>query len=219
MAESRQVVYLHVDPKIQQTEIHFPLQVCLDHGLYPEPSKCIIYSFGVNDEWSFEDVMGVYGCQIFAFDPAGEVADHDRSDNIHFYNMGIASQNIDRGFNGRNLRTLSAVYEMLKSRHGEVNIDYLKMDIEFGEWDVLPQILQSGMMDKVVQLAVEIHFKPDGNINWHRRFVQIIKSIEDYGMVRFSSTVNVLAQKVVNDVGVEFHSAYELAWYNNRYLK
>lgn len=43
--------------------------------------------------------------------------------------------------------------------HGRIIIDYLKIDIEKDEWEALPQILQSGMMDRGRQLGVEFrHF-------------------------------------------------------------
>ena len=105
---------------------------------------------------------------------------------------------------------------MLKQRHGNVSIDYLKMDAEFAEWDVIPQILQSGMLDKVKQLGLEIHF---GDIDEFQRYARVIKSIEDYGMVRFNSKVNLMAPKIKHPdlEDLEFYSAYELAWYNSRY--
>ena len=105
---------------------------------------------------------------------------------------------------------------MLKPRHGNASIDYLKMDVEFAERDVIPQILQSGMLDKVKQLGLEIHF---GDIDEFQRYARVIKSIEDYGMVRFNSKVNLMAPKIKHPdlEDLEFYSAYELAWYNSRY--
>ncbi|KAG7163228.1 putative Methyltransferase FkbM domain-containing protein 2 [Homarus americanus] len=38
--------------------------VCLDPGVAPPPSHCLVYSFGINYEWSFDDAMGVYGCEV-----------------------------------------------------------------------------------------------------------------------------------------------------------
>ncbi|XP_018020526.1 uncharacterized protein LOC108676882 [Hyalella azteca] len=33
--------------------------VCLDAGVAPEPGSCVVLSFGVNDEWSFDDAMEI----------------------------------------------------------------------------------------------------------------------------------------------------------------
>ena len=42
---------------------------------------------------------------------------------------------------------------MLAPYHGkDAVIDYLKMDIEFAEWEAIPQIISSGMLAKVRQL-------------------------------------------------------------------
>lgn len=45
--------------------------VCLDEGVAPVPGDCLIYSFGNNGEWSFDEQMEAYGCSVFAFDPSG----------------------------------------------------------------------------------------------------------------------------------------------------
>lgn len=44
--------------------------VCLDPGLAPPPGICVVYSFGLSDDWSFESAMALYGCDVYAFDPS-----------------------------------------------------------------------------------------------------------------------------------------------------
>lgn len=44
--------------------------VCVDEGVRPDPDDCLVYSFGNNGEWSFDDQMEVYGCQVHTFDPS-----------------------------------------------------------------------------------------------------------------------------------------------------
>jgi hypothetical protein len=36
--------------------------VCLDTEVRPIKGKCFVYSFGVNNKWSFEDIIDEYGC-------------------------------------------------------------------------------------------------------------------------------------------------------------
>ena len=64
------------------------------------------------------------------------------------------------------MKSLDSIYRMLataatanKERHHDDDavIDYLKMDIEWDEWAVLPQIIGSGMLAKIRQLTVEFH--------------------------------------------------------------
>jgi hypothetical protein len=45
--------------------------VCLDPvSLAPPVGNCLVYSFGNNAEWSFDEAMESYGCKVFTFDPS-----------------------------------------------------------------------------------------------------------------------------------------------------
>ena len=44
--------------------------VCLDPGVAPVPEQCVVYSFGNNGEWSFDEQIESYGCDVFVFDPS-----------------------------------------------------------------------------------------------------------------------------------------------------
>ena len=46
---------------------------------------------------------------------------------------------------------------MLLPLHGMQTIDYLKIDIEGGEWEVMQQVIESGMLSQVRQMSVEFH--------------------------------------------------------------
>ena len=43
--------------------------VCLDEGLKPVINNCLVYSFGIDNEWSFDDDMAKLGCDVYSFDP------------------------------------------------------------------------------------------------------------------------------------------------------
>lgn len=43
--------------------------VCLDQGLGPAINNCLVYSFGIDNEWSFDDDMAQLGCDVYSFDP------------------------------------------------------------------------------------------------------------------------------------------------------
>ena len=123
--------------------------ICLDARVRPPADHCIVYSFGINNEWSFDEAMEKYGCQVYAFDPSMNVGIHNHSKNIHFYNFGLGDRDyVTKDDRNWTMKTLSSIYQMLVPLHGNVVIDYLKMDIEFSEWDVIPQIISSGMLAK-----------------------------------------------------------------------
>lgn len=69
--------------------------VCLDPPIAPVFDQCLIYSFGINNEWTFDEAMADYGCQVFSFDPSMKVDDHNRTDRIHFYNVGLSGEDAD----------------------------------------------------------------------------------------------------------------------------
>lgn len=129
--------------------------VCMDPQVRPFSADCIVYSFGIADEWTFEDDIAAYGCRVFSFDPSMNGSDYDRSETIHHYNMGLGIRDehrdevpLERGWN---LQSLSSIYQQMvkEGQHdSEHLIDYLKIDIEMDEWWALHDIMQSGYLKK-----------------------------------------------------------------------
>jgi hypothetical protein len=67
--------------------------VCLDK-LYGDIQKneCLVYSFGIADDWSFEEVMAGLGCQVRAFDPTTAPETKPATDKITFSLMGLGDK-------------------------------------------------------------------------------------------------------------------------------
>ena len=190
--------------------------VCIDKKTAPQPTKCIVYSFGISNEWSFDEAMEQYGCEVFAFDPSMDMEPQDYHPRIHFYNWGLSYEDANSGeFGNWHMRSLSSIYNNLTAQHGHVVIDYLKMDIEHSEWDVLPNIIYSGMLSKVRQLGIEIHLDPNEHIKTYRKKVNILRSLEQMGMVRFDSKYNQWNPAKFTELNISGYLAYEIAWYNN----
>jgi Methyltransferase domain len=189
--------------------------VCMDPGIAPNSSSCLIYSFGINDEWSFDLHFEQFGCQVHAFDPSMDMANGNYTANIRYWNIGLASKNTK--YAGWKLFTLNFIYDKLKNSHGPEVIDYLKMDIEGNEWNALPQIIDSGMLDNVRQLGVEFHLESDEPVEEYRKRIRIIKQLEERGMVRFASRVNVWMERDVDVLNRTDHVGYEIAWYNQKF--
>ena len=202
--------------------------VCLDPPeLAPPVHHCVVYSFGIKDEWSFEEAMAKYGCRVFAFVSNGQQQQHNRTtDVIQFFHWTLGSKSLINNDTGVPTKTLDEIYRDLVGLRGDdVAIDYLKMDVKWAEWHVLSQILQSGMLDKVRQLAVKIHLPftasfsdADQGLDEFRRLFSIIRSVETYGMVRFDSKRNIYFQHEISFLNYTDPMAYELAWYNIRFL-
>ena len=146
--------------------------------------------------------------------------DHDHSQYIHYYNIGLGPLDYANENNWK-FMSLDSIYRMLESHHGKAIIDYLKIDIEWDEWEVLKQILKSGMLKKVRQLSVEFHLPNKGSLAFdsrltiedYRALVGIVKSIE-HQMTRFESRINPWATKRIKNLNRYFGPiCFELSFY------
>ncbi|KAL7642978.1 UNVERIFIED_CONTAM: hypothetical protein RMT77_006267 [Armadillidium vulgare] len=145
--------------------------VCLDEKFQIVRNDCIVLSFGISYEWSFDDGMYNLGCTVYAFDPTMGTDDFDRKPKMHFYNLGLSN------FKGMKKLTKGKTkfkvdrYEniLLKLNLTEKKIDYLKIDIEGSEMDFFDDVLtnSSHLLKNVKQIGVEIHSGriPKGVIN------------------------------------------------------
>ena len=211
--------------------------VCLDPLVRPERSsggwpvvttkftECLVYSFGINNDWTFDEAMEAFGCRVYAFDPSMNATNHNHTSKIHFYNLGLGDRDetwrAPKTTKNWKMKSLDSIYYNLLKHEGKI-IDYLKIDIEFSEWIVLPQILASDLMDRVRQLGVEIHFlRDDDTLDEIRQRVKILKSLEDYGLVRFDSKTNPLSLdwKVIDGADWLGYNAYEIFWYNSKLVR
>ncbi|XP_046334938.2 probable methyltransferase-like protein 24 isoform X1 [Haliotis rufescens] len=138
--------------------------VCMDHPYTIKP-PCIVYSFGISNDWTFDDAMGKHGCEVHCFDPSIGKQDFNRSPNVHFHNLGIAGYDSDT-FEARKdvyvhhkqiwkIRRLKSVMEMLG--HANKTIDVLKIDVETSEWPTAKDLVGSGVLSKVRQFLIEWH--------------------------------------------------------------
>ncbi len=186
--------------------------VCIDPMVAPNPSHCLVYSFGINFEWSFDEQMELYGCEVYSFDPSMGINKHNHSPGIHFYDWGLGDRDeYDKELNWT-IRSLSSIYKTLSLQHGSKIIDYLKIDIEYSEWIALPQIIKSGMLSYIRQLGIEIHVDPHKSVSENRELAKLLRLIEKNGMIRFDSKSNPWFTGIFgNSFG------YEIAWYNNMF--
>lgn len=190
--------------------------VCIDPEVAPQADECLVYSFGINNEWSFDELMSEYGCQVYAFDPSMGMDHQDHEPgNVHFYNWGLGDRDKHDSDYNWTIRSLSSIYEELSIRHGRKIIDYLKMDIEYAEWQVLPQMISSGMLSNIRQMGMEIHLVEDAPLEKYRELAKLLRSMENMGMVRFDSEYNPWFRGDFIELQLWNQSqGYEIAWYN-----
>jgi hypothetical protein len=210
--------------------------VCLDQYIAPVFNNCHVYSFGIDNQWTFDEDMAKFGCHVYSFDPSmGANNYYNRTSKIHFFNLGLAKEN-GQSPKGWKMKTASSIYEMLADYHSNSTlIDIFKMDIEFYEWEVIPQMVQSGFLrDKVKQLAVEIHLNIDDSLENYQKRVRILQDLESMekpssglygdhhqvagGFVRFSSRINPGLKRSIKILGNKAdYWGFELTWYNSKF--
>ena len=187
--------------------------VCMDAAVAPVPGRCLVYSFGNNGEWSFDDQMAEFGCHVHVFDPSVYSWNHRRSNRTWFYRIGVSGSAESRNAKGWRMMTLQAIRRQLG--HQNVTIDYLIMDIEGDEWTILSRWLAEWtpqQWNQIKQLALEVHL---GNPSEMVVQYHVIRRLEDLAFTRFFSRENPWSRSPdLNDTA----TCYEIAWFNRNYL-
>jgi hypothetical protein len=157
--------------------------------------ETIIYSFGVNDESTFEAEMlaRIPSAQIYAYDlsitnfrpqiPASYSA------RAHFKQLGLGPKDeLDRMPQFFSLKTLMA-------QNSHTYIDILKIDIEGAEYAALDAFMDSCEEAGVIpigQVMIELHLVDDQNVDFER-FAKWWERLEGFGMRPTWLEINLLA--------------------------
>ena len=133
--------------------------------------NCIVYSFGVANEWDFEHSMADLGCLVFAFDPTKEFREiHEKHSypGVTFFYMGLGSEHTEKyggrveNFNSELYGNVAGPIKSLKTIMKELNhsfIDVLKVDCEGCEWDAFGSASNDpDVLKNVAVFQLEVHF-------------------------------------------------------------
>nr|XP_045618933.1 uncharacterized protein LOC123770813 isoform X2 [Procambarus clarkii] len=165
--------------------------VCMDADVSPQREGCVVYSFGIRGKLNFEEDMERMGCKVWVFDPST----HRGSENprLHFHSVGLAPVNTTRLVDGKewNLLPFSSVVEQMG--HLTTTIDYLKMDIQGDEWQVLQEVMRSNRhaLTNVKQLGLEAHL--EGALRdpaLYKVYLDTFLGLESFGFQLFYSNEN-----------------------------
>ena len=142
--------------------------------------NCIVYSFGIRENFSFDHYVARRGCTVHGFDPSpAGLNSQAEYENItpagpgegkaiyHPYGLGNdgtyepgtvpfrwpgMSYLRDSNSNQWSLKTLSTI----QTEWNNDRVTLLKVDIEGGEWDMMMDIVQTDWDE----LCIELHFYP-----------------------------------------------------------
>ncbi|MBR2518328.1 MAG: FkbM family methyltransferase [Selenomonadaceae bacterium] len=108
------------------------------------------YSFGINDDVSWDKDIAQRGYDVFMYDPTIDALPEENS-RFHFFREGIAGVELK----DKNLNTLENFIR--RNGHENINNMILKMDVEGAEWSFLSTVSPEtlSMFDQIV---FEFHF-------------------------------------------------------------
>ncbi|KAF7299064.1 hypothetical protein MIND_00854700 [Mycena indigotica] len=159
-----------------------------------EKPDCIVYSFGINYESSFEAEILAHTdhCQIWGYDFSvrsfGPEIPLLQKSRTHFFQYGLAGS--DKPDENPKMYTLETLMKM----NGHTHIDILKIDIERWEFETLTALVKpyiaSGKPLPFGQLQLEIHL-------WNLSFAEYLawwESLEAAGLRPFWTEPNLVYQ-------------------------
>ena len=177
--------------------------------IYPEflNEKSIIYSFGLGTDISFDKaIIKKHNCNVYGFDPTPKsiawIKNQDLPEKFIFRDYGISnSEGIVDFFLPKNPENISGSYVIQRNinykekvkvkmkslsdiinEFGHKNLDVLKLDIEGAEFDVITNIIDSGI--SISQLLVEFHTRlvENGKV----KAIQAIRNLKSKGFEIFA---------------------------------
>ncbi|XP_013380971.1 methyltransferase-like protein 24 [Lingula anatina] len=158
-------------------------EVCLDPPFNIKRNQCLVYSFGIKDDWSYDDYMVKKGCEVHSFDPTIGKEDHQRKPRNFFHNLGLSGFD---GVQGFPVKKLSTIMQMLG--HTKRTIDFLKFDIELSEWSAIKTMIEDRSILKVKQMAAELHTPFNSRVIPTMEQMQLIKDLKNTGFKIFFSS-------------------------------
>jgi FkbM family methyltransferase len=166
-------------------------------------ASSVVYSLGVGEDISFDlSLIQRFGLSVYAFDPTPRamawVSRQDLPEGFHFMPYGIA------GFDGlakfyppenpahvshtilrRSTTSAKAIDVQMRrlktvmALRGHSRIDVLKMDIEGAEYEVIDDLIVTGIAPR--QLLVEVHYGPTFGHITGRHVNRLVKRLNQYG--------------------------------------
>ncbi|ESN94644.1 hypothetical protein HELRODRAFT_164523 [Helobdella robusta] len=146
---------------------------------------------------------------------------HKRGTNILFFNEGLAGGDKvtpDTLWRLNTLRTLRKLFN-----ETEKTIDYLKIDIEYWEWEALDQAIQDGSLSKVKQIGLEVHrheiYSKTSSVDNYKLYFKIFSKLRDLGFYRWNSHLNPQSYTAISTYsGQKIMCCHEIIFINVNYL-
>lgn len=160
---------------------------------YPLNQSSIVIDIGGYIGDYAEAINNKYGCQVLLFEPVPEFYDKclkrfKDNPSISCYNYGLSSKtdtleieldansssfikkNLGKNSQLVQVRSILEVFEELKLDQ----IDLIKINIEGGEYDLLPEIISSGIVKKVKYLQIQFHTFANNAVEYRLQILDLL---------------------------------------------
>ena len=94
-------------------------------------------------------------------------------------------------------------------------IDYLKFDIELSEWDVIPDLVKSGVLRNIKQIGFEIHREKHSPSKVNR----LLSLLTYHGFRKWHFHFNRSCPLYVRKLGRNTYKCIELYFLNKRFFQ
>jgi len=142
-----------------------------------------------------------------------------RSQGIRFFDIYIICQTVSA-------TATKCCAEILYSNvvwKCQKTIDILKLDVEASEWGALESMLEEKMLDRVKQLAIEIHtneiYRIKSSMENLVRFSTILHRLEEIGFRKWRWNFNMWGFFPARDGSKYLSCCYEIVYVNINYVK
>jgi len=146
---------------------------------YPLDKKSIVYDMGgYEGEWA-EKIFETYGCTVEVFEPVKRFADNlvakfASRPKVHVYDFGLggtthsekinldlaSSSTYKKGAKTESIQLIKAS-DFIRKQPSQ-KIDLIKINIEGGEYELLDNLINTGLIKQITDLQIQFHvFVPD----------------------------------------------------------
>merc|ERR1712216_292143 len=134
-------------------------------GLELLREPCVVYSFGSNDDFDFEESVKAHtACEVHIFDPAPSVSQHPMAESVQQVAIGPKDGELQMRWwqHSAPVPTPARTLQSIMLERGHRHIDVLKVDIEGSEHAALTPLgtLGGSLWPLVGQLILEVHLSP-----------------------------------------------------------
>jgi hypothetical protein len=135
--------------------------ICNDPGLGWQNDNCTVFSFGINDDDTFESSLSrMYGCEVHEFDPTVKGSKGAAtSEMVHFHPIGCWSHTANLS-----IGPVDSIENLVHRFHKRNSRLSLKIDVEGSEWEAFSAV-PDALLDQFDHIIMEVHTWYPGQVS------------------------------------------------------